>query len=65
MAELIIGKEIISYQVRKSSKAKKKRIVITPEKVEVVVPEGTSKEIITSFIEENSLGYFSIRIFEI
>jgi len=61
MAELVIGKEIISYEVRQSSKAKKKRIVITPEKVEVIVPEGTSKEIITSFVEEKKNKVFTSR----
>jgi predicted metal-dependent hydrolase len=38
---LQVGRASISYKVRTSSRATKKRVVVTPEGVEVVVPTGT------------------------
>lgn len=40
--QLTIGATVIPYQVRESDKARSKRIVVTPEGVEVVVPPGTA-----------------------
>ena len=44
MPILTIGQTEIPYRVRESEKASRKRIVVTPEGVEVVVPEGTPRE---------------------
>lgn len=38
---LAIGDTVIPYDVRASSRARRKRIVVTPGRVEVVVPAGT------------------------
>lgn len=40
-AVLTVGRAEIPYEVRYSSRATRKRIVVTPDRVEVVVPEGT------------------------
>jgi hypothetical protein len=39
--QLAIGNTVIPYEVRTSPRAKRKRIVVTPGRVEVVVPTGT------------------------
>lgn len=51
MPVLTVGRTRIPYEVRESSKAKRKRIVVTPEKVEVVVPEGEGEEQAEGFIQ--------------
>lgn len=38
---LTIGQRQIPYQIRESSKAKRKRIEVSPEGVRVIVPQGT------------------------
>lgn len=38
---LTIGNTVIPYEVRESARAARKRIVVTPGRVEVVVPTGT------------------------
>jgi predicted metal-dependent hydrolase len=38
---LTVGDTVIAYRVRESAKATRKKIVVTPEGVEVVVPAGT------------------------
>jgi predicted metal-dependent hydrolase len=48
---LNIGKTQIEYTIRVSTKAKKKRIVVTPSGVEVVVPKKSSSTSITSFVQ--------------
>ena len=42
MPVLQVGATDIPYEVRFSSKASRKRIVVTPEGVEVVAPSGTA-----------------------
>ena len=44
MPTLQVGETAIPYAVRQSSKASRKRIVVTPDGVEVVVPAGTPME---------------------
>ena len=44
MMELTIGKTVIPYELRESPTATRKRIVVTPGRVEVVVPVGTPLE---------------------
>ena len=50
MPVLVVGKTRIPYEIRESSRAKRKRIVVTPEKVEVVLPEGQGKDQADAFI---------------
>ncbi len=50
---LTIGKTKIPYAVRYSDRARRKRIVVTPDRVEVVVPAGTpleGKEGVNAFV---------------
>lgn len=61
MAELVIGKSKIIYKVRESQKAKKKKIVITPAQVEVIVPRGTPAGNITDFMEKQKNRVFTSR----
>lgn len=48
---LHIGNTKIPYSIRQSAKAKKKRIVVKPENVEVIVPLDSSSENINAFVE--------------
>ncbi|MDA3962395.1 MAG: DUF45 domain-containing protein [Planctomycetota bacterium] len=41
MPNLVIGRTTIPYAIRRSQKARRKRIVVTPQAVEVVVPKDT------------------------
>ena len=41
---LEVGSTVLAYFIRESTRAKRKRIVVTPGKVEVVVPIGTPLE---------------------
>ena len=56
-----------SYQVRRSHRAKKARIVVSPAKVEVVAPLRLSEKIIKDFVYEkrqwisNALGEMELR----
>ncbi len=58
MGEIIVGKTSISYDVRESSKAKAKKIVVTPDQVEVVVPQGTTAEATSQFVEDKKKKVF-------
>lgn len=44
MPNLVIGRVIIPYTVRRSQKARRKRIVVTAQAVEVMVPEDTPED---------------------
>ncbi len=56
-----------SYQIRRSQRAKKARIIVSPEKVEVVAPLRLSERIIKEFVYEkrqwisNALGEMELR----
>lgn len=50
MGVLVVGKTEIPYTVRQSDRAKKKRIVVTPDGVEVVVPDGTANDAVAKFL---------------
>jgi len=52
-SSLKLGKTIIPYEERKSSRTKRISIRITPEKVRVSAPARTSKREIQAFIEKN------------
>ena len=64
MKELIIGNTKLEYTVRVSCKAKRKRVEITPDRIEVVIPRGTPPEAITDFLEEkkNNIYYSFLKI---
>ena len=51
MRTLIFGTEVIPYSITYSLKAKRKRIVITPSGVKVVLPHGSSEEEAIELIE--------------
>ena len=51
MLELVVGRTVIPYEVRRSARARRRRIVVTPERVEVVAPEGQSDEEIAAYVE--------------
>ena len=50
MPILVVGKTEIPYRVRESERARKKRIIVTPSGVEVVVPEGTAHDTVAAFV---------------
>ena len=50
MPVLTVGSRSIPYVVRRTSRAQRRRIVVTPEQVEVVAPEGHSDEEIAAFV---------------
>lgn len=52
MPVLVVGNTDIPYVVRRSDKARRRRIIVTPEKVEVVVPRTDSHGSIHEFIHE-------------
>jgi len=52
-ASLKLGKTVIPYEERKSSRVKRISIRITPEKVRVTAPARASKSEIQAFIEKN------------
>ena len=58
MGKIIVGKTAISYDVRESSKAKAKKIVVTPDQVEVVVPQGTPERSTEEFVEQKKNKVF-------
>jgi len=50
MPILHVGATEIPYRIRRSTVAKRKRIVVTPEEVEVVAPDDQDEEVIAEFI---------------
>jgi hypothetical protein len=50
MGEIQIGAQSISYDVRRSARAARKRIEVTPGNVAVIVPEGTSADDVDQFV---------------
>lgn len=52
MPELCVGKIKIPYSVKHSKSAVRKRIIITPNQVEVVAPLSSSSEDIAAFIQK-------------
>lgn len=42
-----------SYTIRRSQRAKKTRIIVTPEKIEVVAPLGVSEQAIHNFVKDH------------
>jgi hypothetical protein len=61
MHVLTIGETTIPYAVRYSAKARRKRLVVTPDGVEVVAPDGTpleGKEGVFAFVHEKRRWVF-------
>ena len=52
MPVLMVGKTSIAYSIRKSAKAKSRRIIISADKVEVVVPLASSDEDINTYLHK-------------
>ena len=50
MPVLIVGATQIPYRVRRSHRARRQSIIVTPDSVEVVAPESASQEAIARFI---------------
>ena len=52
MQQLSIGRTIIPYTIRQSDTAQRKRIIVTPNSVEVVTPKNTSAQDVAAFIQK-------------
>jgi predicted metal-dependent hydrolase len=52
MLQLAIGKTIIPYTIRHSDTAQRKRIIVTPNNVEVVAPKNTDTQDVVAFIHK-------------
>jgi predicted metal-dependent hydrolase len=50
MPELVVGRRCIPYEVRRSTRTTRKRIVVTPDRVEVVAPPASSDEEVAAFL---------------
>jgi hypothetical protein len=59
--KLIVGTEVISYSIAYSVKAKRKRIVIAPSGVRVVLPQGSREEEAIEFIESKKRRVSNLR----
>ncbi|BCS89464.1 M48 family metallopeptidase [Pseudodesulfovibrio sediminis] len=51
MHTLVIGKTEIPYAIQESAHSKRRRIVVTPDRVDVVIPTGTTQDGAHSFIQ--------------
>ena len=51
MPELVVGATRIPYEVRYSTYAKRRRVVLTPNSVEIVVPAGQPEAEVSSFVQ--------------
>lgn len=61
MAELVIGKTIIPYRISYSEVAMRKRIIVTPEDVEVIAPIHEQQDSIVAFMEKKRRWVFDKR----
>ncbi|MDE3016457.1 MAG: M48 family metallopeptidase [Pseudomonadota bacterium] len=52
MQQLAIGKTIIPYTIRHSDTAQRKRIIVTPNHVEVIAPKNTNTQDVAAFIHK-------------
>ena len=59
MPELQVGKTTIPYSIRFSRKARKRRIVVRPDKVEVVAPRGDSEKALHELIHKKREWVFN------
>lgn len=61
MPVLTVGNTEIPYQIRRSGKTRRRRIVVTPGKVEVVVPAGTDDASAMEFVQAKRRWLFEKR----
>ncbi|MGA2762977.1 MAG: SprT family zinc-dependent metalloprotease [Spirochaetia bacterium] len=61
MRTLNLGSEIIPYSITYSLKAKRKRIVIAPSGIRVVLPQGSAEEEGIELIESKKKTVFTLR----
>ena len=59
MHELIVGNSTIPYSIRFSSRAKKRRIVVKPDKVEIVAPRSDNDKALHKLIHEKREWVFN------
>ena len=59
--KLIVGTEVVPYSITYSLKAKRKRIVIAPSGVTVVVPHGSAEKEAIELIESKKKTVFALR----
>jgi len=50
LPSLTVGNTLIPFEIRHSSTSHRRRIILTPNKVEVVVPEGDKEDAILIFM---------------
>ena len=58
---LTIGNTEIPYLVRYSSKARRIRIIVTPDNVEVVAPENVDDDVVISFVNKKRKWVYTKR----
>ncbi|HNY18139.1 MAG TPA: DUF45 domain-containing protein [Treponemataceae bacterium] len=58
MGSIAFGNTILTYRIRLSPKAQKKRIEITPFGVEIIAPEETPEAEIAAFMQEKAKDVF-------
>lgn len=51
MGEIAVGTRVIPYEVRRSGRAARKRIEVSPGQVVVIVPEGSPEEDVERFVQ--------------
>lgn len=59
MFTLTVGRTDIPYIVRNSGKSTRRRIIVTPDRVEVVLPSGTPQDAAHGFIRERREWVFT------
>ena len=59
MTVLAVGNTEIIYTIRRSENARKKRIVVTPDSVEVVAPLGVSEKSVEQFVRSKAKWIFN------
>ena len=61
MKKLLVGTDVIPYSITYSLKAKRKRIVIAPSGVTVVLPHGSAEKEAIELIESKKKTVFTLR----
>jgi predicted metal-dependent hydrolase len=59
MPHIQVGQTTIPYEIRRSSIAKRKSIVVTPNNVEVIAPDDTDEAAIEGFVESKRRWVFT------
>lgn len=61
MHVLVVGNTRIPYALRRSARARRRKIVVTPDRVEVVGPDGDGDEALHRFIRSRRRWVYDIR----